>query len=54
MTKHFLTLPVKTLALALGLFSSALFAADAPLKIGTTAAFAIPLRRPFKRPTNKA
>nr|BFE92349.1 hypothetical protein GCM10020185_28850 [Pseudomonas brassicacearum subsp. brassicacearum] len=43
MTKHFLTLPVKTLALALGLFSSALFAADAPLKIGTTAAFAIPL-----------
>ena len=31
------------LALALGLFSSAVFAADAPLKVGTTAAFAIPL-----------
>lgn len=35
--------PVKALALALGLFSSAVFAADAPLKVGTTAAFAIPL-----------
>jgi D-methionine transport system substrate-binding protein len=43
MTQQLLTLPVKALALALGLFSSALFAADAPLKIGTTAAFAIPL-----------
>ena len=35
--------PLKALALALGLFSSAVFAADAPLKVGTTAAFAIPL-----------
>src|SRR5690606_5126905 len=35
--------PVKALALALGLFSSTLFAAEAPLKVGTTAAFAIPL-----------
>ncbi len=43
MTKKRLTHPVKALALALGLFSSAVFAADAPLKIGTTAAFAIPL-----------
>ncbi|QHA80393.1 MetQ/NlpA family ABC transporter substrate-binding protein [Pseudomonas mediterranea] len=43
MTKHSLSLPVKALALTLSLFSPALFAADAPLKIGTTAAFAIPL-----------
>ena len=43
MKKHYLSHPVKALALALGLFSSAVFAADAPLKIGTTAAFAIPL-----------
>ena len=35
--------PLKALALALGLFSSSTFAADQPLKIGTTAAFAIPL-----------
>src|SRR5690606_20371914 len=33
----------KALALALGLFSSATFAADPALKVGTTAAFAIPL-----------
>jgi D-methionine transport system substrate-binding protein len=43
MTKHFLILPVKVLALAFSIFSPTLFAADAPLKIGTTAAFAIPL-----------
>ncbi|OTI02363.1 methionine ABC transporter substrate-binding protein, partial [Pseudomonas aeruginosa] len=43
MKKTFLNHPVKVLALAFGLFSSAVFAADAPLKIGTTAAFAIPL-----------
>ena len=43
MKKTFLNNPVKALALAFGLFSSAVFAADAPLKIGTTAAFAIPL-----------
>ncbi|MDB5994143.1 MAG: metQ2, partial [Pseudomonas sp.] len=43
MTKHYLSHPVKALALALGLFSSITFAADAPLKVGTTAAFAIPL-----------
>jgi len=43
MKKTLLNNPVKALALALGLFSSAVFAADAPLKIGTTAAFAIPL-----------
>jgi D-methionine transport system substrate-binding protein len=43
MTKKLISHPVKALALALGLFSSATFAADAPLKIGTTAAFAIPL-----------
>ncbi len=54
MTKHLLTLPVKALALALGLFSSALFAADAPLKIGTTAAFAIPWKQPSKKPASKA
>src|SRR3989344_7906388 len=35
--------PLKALALALGLFSSSTFAADQPLKIGTPAAFAIPL-----------
>jgi len=43
MTKKTLSHPVKALALVFGLFSSAIFAADAPLKIGTTAAFAIPL-----------
>ena len=43
MKKTRLSHPVKALALAFGLFSSAVFAADAPLKIGTTAAFAIPL-----------
>jgi D-methionine transport system substrate-binding protein len=43
MKKTLLSHPVKALALALGLFSSAVFAADAPLKVGTTAAFAIPL-----------
>jgi D-methionine transport system substrate-binding protein len=43
MTKHFLILPVNVLALAFSIFSPTLFAADAPLKIGTTAAFAIPL-----------
>ena len=43
MTKHYLSHPVKALALALGLFSSITFGADAPLKVGTTAAFAIPL-----------
>lgn len=43
MKKNLLAHPVKALALAFGLFSSAVFAADAPLKIGTTAAFAIPL-----------
>lgn len=43
MTKKLLSHPVKALALALGLFSSITFAADAPLKVGTTAAFAIPL-----------
>ncbi len=37
------TQPVKALALALGLFSAVAHAADAPLKVGTTAAFAIPL-----------
>ena len=43
MKKTLLTHPVKALALAFGLFSTAVFGADAPLKIGTTAAFAIPL-----------
>ena len=43
MKKTFLNHPVKALALAFGLFSTAVFGADAPLKIGTTAAFAIPL-----------
>ena len=43
MTKNYFSHPVKALALALGLFSSITFAADAPLKVGTTAAFAIPL-----------
>ena len=43
MKKTLLAHPVKALALALGLFSSAVFASDAPLKVGTTAAFAIPL-----------
>ena len=43
MKKTYLSHPVKALALALGLFSSITFAADAPLKVGTTAAFAIPL-----------
>ena len=43
MKKTCLNNPVKALALALGLFSSMTFAADAPLKVGTTAAFAIPL-----------
>jgi ABC-type metal ion transport system, periplasmic component/surface antigen len=43
MTKKLFSHPVKALALALGLFSSITFAADAPLKVGTTAAFAIPL-----------
>ncbi len=43
MTKKLLSHPVKALALAFGLLSSAVFAADAPLKVGTTAAFAIPL-----------
>jgi len=43
MTRKILSHPVKALALAFGLFSSAVFAGDAPLKIGTTAAFAIPL-----------
>ncbi len=32
-----------TLILALGLFSGMLFAGEKPLKVGTTAAFAIPL-----------
>ena len=43
MKKTLLAHPVKALALAFGLFSSAVFAADAPFKIGTTAAFALPL-----------
>ncbi|PWB32592.1 methionine ABC transporter substrate-binding protein [Pseudomonas sp. SDI] len=42
MLKTFLTRPVAAFALALGLTGAA-HAADAPLKIGTTAAFAIPL-----------
>ena len=42
MLKTFIARPVAALALTLGLFSNA-HAADAPLKIGTTAAFAIPL-----------
>ncbi|RWU23505.1 methionine ABC transporter substrate-binding protein [Pseudomonas alkylphenolica] len=42
MLKTFLARPVAALALTLGLFSTAQ-AADAPLKVGTTAAFAIPL-----------
>ena len=43
MKKTLINNPVKALALAFGLFSSTVFAADAPLKVGTTAAFAIPL-----------
>ncbi|MGY2292458.1 MetQ/NlpA family ABC transporter substrate-binding protein [Pseudomonas sp. SDO528_S397] len=43
MNTTLLSRPVKALALAIGLFSTAAFAADAPLKVGTTAAFAIPL-----------
>ncbi len=54
MKKTLLTHPVKALALALGLFSSAVFAADAPLKVGTTAAFAIPWKPPSPKPTSKA
>lgn len=42
MLKTFLARPVAALALTLGLFSTA-HATDAPLKVGTTAAFAIPL-----------
>jgi D-methionine transport system substrate-binding protein len=34
---------IKSLLLALGLFAATAHAADAPLKVGTTAAFAIPL-----------
>ena len=44
MKKTLINNPVKALALAFGLFSSTVFAADAPLKVGTTAAFAIPLK----------
>ncbi len=43
MKKTSLALPVKALALTFGLYCPTLFAADAPLKVGTTAAFAIPL-----------
>lgn len=44
--------PVAAIALGLGL-SAAAFAAE-PLKIGTTAAFAIPLKPRWRRPTNRA
>lgn len=54
MKKNHLSHPVKALALALGLFSSTLFAADAPLKVGTTAAFAIPLEAAVEEAKNKA
>ncbi|UVJ43878.1 MetQ/NlpA family ABC transporter substrate-binding protein [Pseudomonas sp. LS1212] len=43
MFKQILSRPVQVLALALGLFTTGAHATDAPLKIGTTAAFAIPL-----------
>ena len=43
MNNQRLSHPVKALALAFGLLSSTVFAAEAPLKVGTTAAFAIPL-----------
>ena len=43
MNKKYLTHPVKALVVALGLFSGLAFADTAPLKVGTTAAFAIPL-----------
>jgi len=45
--------PVKALALAFGLISSTVFAADTPLKVGTTAAFAIPLRPPLPKPASR-
>lgn len=54
MTKKLFNHPVKALALALGLFSSITFAADAPLKVGTTAAFAIPLEAAVEEAKNKA
>ena len=44
--------PVAAIAITLGLSASA-FAAE-PLKIGTTAAFAIPWKRRWKKPTSKA
>ena len=43
MNKKRMTHPVNALALALGLFTGAVHATQAPLKVGTTAAFAIPL-----------
>ena len=43
MNKKHITHPVNALVLALGLISGFAHAADNPLKVGTTAAFAIPL-----------
>ena len=43
MNKKHITHPVKALVLALGFFSGFASADTAPLKVGTTAAFAIPL-----------
>ena len=43
MNKKHISHPVNALVLALGLFSGWVHATEQPLKVGTTAAFAIPL-----------
>ena len=43
MVRAALFTPLRVLLLSAGLIAGSAYAADAPLKVGTTAAFAIPL-----------